>query len=92
MIFAEVAKDPNRQFQVFISYLEIYNNAGYDLLDPLRMRQRVLRDLQRVTLREDEDGNVHLRGLTLHAASSEEDALNLLFPREIRIGPLLKPP
>lgn len=77
-IFAEIAKDTEKQYQVHISYLEIYNNAGYDLLDPSH-ETKSLEDLQRVTLREDEDGNVHLRGLTLHAANSEEDALNLLF-------------
>ena len=28
---------------------------------------------------EDEEGGVHLRGLSQHVASSEEDALNMLF-------------
>jgi kinesin family protein 6/9 len=28
---------------------------------------------------EDEDGNCHLRNLSMHRANSEEDALNLLF-------------
>ena len=28
---------------------------------------------------EDEDGNVHLRNLSMHVAASEEEALNLLF-------------
>lgn len=28
---------------------------------------------------EDEDGNIHLRGLSMHPASDEEEALNLLF-------------
>ena len=30
-------------------------------------------------MREDGDGNVHLRGLSTHLASTEEEALNLLF-------------
>ena len=32
-----------------------------------------------MTLLEDEEGAVHLRGLSQHVAASEEDALNLLF-------------
>ena len=28
---------------------------------------------------EDEDNNIHLKNLTLHQATNEEEALNLLF-------------
>jgi kinesin family protein 6/9 len=28
---------------------------------------------------EDEDNNIHLRNLSVHPASNEEEALNLLF-------------
>lgn len=34
---------------------------------------------RRVTMREDADGNVHLRNLSMHQVNSEEDALNYLF-------------
>ncbi|RYE83752.1 MAG: hypothetical protein EOO65_03445 [Methanosarcinales archaeon] len=34
---------------------------------------------RRVALMEDEEGNVHLKNLSMHPASSEEEALNLLF-------------
>merc|ERR1719367_2200541 len=30
-------------------------------------------------LREDDDGNIHLRNLSVNTAATEEDALNLLF-------------
>lgn len=33
-IFASFKARPSCQFQVYISYLELYNEAGYDLLDP----------------------------------------------------------
>lgn len=78
MMFDQVKDRSDAQFQIHISYLEIYNNQGYDLLDPSHETKR-LEDLPRVTMREDEDGNVHLRGLSTHLASTEEDALNLLF-------------
>ncbi len=34
---------------------------------------------RRVTLLEDEEGSIQLRGLSQHPANSEEDALNMLF-------------
>ncbi|DAZ95027.1 TPA: hypothetical protein N0F65_003744 [Lagenidium giganteum] len=78
MIF-EQAKNPQRQVQVHISYLEIYNNQGYDLLDPNHESTKSLEDLPRVSMLEDEDGNCHLRNLSMHLVHTEEDALNLLF-------------
>ena len=38
-----------------ISYLEIYLEAGYDLLDPSH-ETKGLEDLPKVTMHEDEDG------------------------------------
>ncbi len=66
------------QFKCFISYLEIYNEQGYDLLDPSH-ETKSLEDLPKVTMLEDEHGNFHLKNLSMHAADNEEDALNLLF-------------
>nr|CCA23637.1 kinesinlike protein KIF6 putative [Albugo laibachii Nc14] len=79
MIFETMKKQPERQFQTYISYLEIYNNQGYDLLDPGHETTKSLEDLPRVSMMEDEDGNCHLRNLSMHLVSAEEDALNLLF-------------
>ena len=33
LVFDEFAKRSDTQYKVYISYLEIYNNQGYDLLD-----------------------------------------------------------
>ena len=60
-----------------VSYLEIYNEVGYDLLDPDR-DVRSLEDLPRVHVMEDDDGAAHMRNLSSHRAASEEDALNLV--------------
>ena len=46
-IFGEVSKRSDYQFQVHISYLEIYNETGYDLLDPDR-EVKALEDLPKV--------------------------------------------
>lgn len=66
------------QYRMYISYLEIYNNDGYDLLSRDDCTQR-LEDLPKVQLREDEDGNTKLRNLSINVAEKVEDALNLLF-------------
>ncbi|KAL5269965.1 hypothetical protein ACHWQZ_G003441 [Mnemiopsis leidyi] len=77
-IFQSFEQNPNCHYTMHISYLEIYNESGYDLLDPAKEVTR-LEDLPRVHLQEDAEGNFHTRNLTVHQANSEEDALNLLF-------------
>ena len=63
--------------QVHVTYMEIYNEVGYDLLAPAG-EVRELEDLPRVAVREDEVGSVHLGHLSVHRAISEEEALNLV--------------
>uniref|UniRef100_A0A0B6YSE6 Kinesin-like protein n=1 Tax=Arion vulgaris TaxID=1028688 RepID=A0A0B6YSE6_9EUPU len=77
-IFDTIQKHTEKVYTVLISYLEIYNENGYDLLDPKHEAAK-LEDLPKVSLMEDADQNIHLKNLTVHQASSEEDALNLLF-------------
>lgn len=76
--FDMFAKKPEFMFSMHISYLELYNEQGYDLLDPQHQATK-LEDLPKVTLMEDDDNNIHLKNLSLHQANSEEEALNLLF-------------
>lgn len=63
--------------QVRISYLEIYNDTVYDLLDPDREVSDV-DDLPRVMVRETEDGQIDLCNLRICCVSSEEEALGLV--------------
>jgi len=77
-IFAKLSADTNRTFEVRVSYLEIYNEAGYDLLDPSH-ETKGLEDLPKVSLLEDSDGKMHLKNLSAQLARNEEEALNLLF-------------
>ncbi|XP_077869176.1 LOW QUALITY PROTEIN: kinesin-like protein KIF6 [Saccoglossus kowalevskii] len=65
-------------FTTHVSYLEIYNENGYDLLDP-RHEATKLEDLPKVALMEDSEQNIHLKNLSIHPANNEEEALNLLF-------------
>ncbi|NWR70976.1 KIF6 protein, partial [Centropus unirufus] len=77
-IFDHLQKDSSKVYTAHVSYLEIYNECGYDLLDPRHEASR-LEDLPKVTIMEDPDQNIHLKNLSLHQATSEEEALNLLF-------------
>ena len=60
-----------------ISYMEIYNENGYDLLQDNRGNVS-LEQLPKVQLQED-DERIILRNLSQHDARDEEEALNLLF-------------
>uniref|UniRef100_A0A8C0ICU5 Kinesin-like protein n=1 Tax=Bubo bubo TaxID=30461 RepID=A0A8C0ICU5_BUBBB len=77
-IFDQLQKDSSKVYTTHVSYLEIYNECGYDLLDSRHEASR-LEDLPKVTIMEDPDQNIHLKNLSLQQATNEEEALNLLF-------------
>ena len=78
MLFNEVRSRTDIQLKIYISYLELYNETGYDLLDPSH-ETKALEDLPKVSMLEDMDGNFVLKNLSVHPAETEEDALELLF-------------
>eukprot|EP00898_Chlorokybus_atmophyticus_P000863 jgi/Chlat1/1778/Chrsp134S02115 len=65
-------------YALHVSYLEIYNETGYDLLVDER-GAKGLEDMPKVTLMEDEEHRIHLKNLSAHRCMTEEEALNLLF-------------
>lgn len=77
-LFNELRSNSHIQAKIYISYLELYNEQGYDLLEQT-LNSSKLEDLPKVTILEDRVGNFHLKNLSMHPADSEEDALNLLF-------------
>eukprot|EP00058_Branchiostoma_floridae_P019075 XP_002604564.1 hypothetical protein BRAFLDRAFT_79440 [Branchiostoma floridae] len=94
-LFEYYEKHPEFTYTTHVSYLEIYNENGYDLLDPKHEAAK-LEDLPKVSLMEDMDQNIHLKNLkvslmedteqnihlknlSVHQAMNEEEALNLLF-------------
>eukprot|EP00520_Triparma_pacifica_P006766 CAMPEP_0118637634 /NCGR_PEP_ID=MMETSP0785-20121206/3254_1 /TAXON_ID=91992 /ORGANISM="Bolidomonas pacifica, Strain CCMP 1866" /LENGTH=447 /DNA_ID=CAMNT_0006528827 /DNA_START=3 /DNA_END=1343 /DNA_ORIENTATION=+ len=79
MLFSEFKSRTDVQYNAFISYLEIYNNTGYDLLSSDHDSGVNLADMKKVSMMEDEDGRYHLKNLSMHPVASEEDALNCLF-------------
>ncbi|XP_018564789.1 kinesin-like protein KIF6 [Anoplophora glabripennis] len=65
---------------VYISYMEIYNEIGYDLLNSRHDNTaRSLEELPRIVLLEDSNGEVHMRNLSVLPVSTEQEAMRLLF-------------
>uniref|UniRef100_A0A8U7MF23 Kinesin-like protein n=1 Tax=Corvus moneduloides TaxID=1196302 RepID=A0A8U7MF23_CORMO len=77
-IFKAAAEFLNVMVTVRISYLEIYNEALFDLLAPELARG--CRDTQLVV--RDGPQGVYVKGLSIHPVSHEEEALHLLFEGE----------
>jgi kinesin family protein 6/9 len=68
-------------YSCYVSYLEIYNSSGYDLLVKEGSINNAAGDerIPKVTMLEDEYGAFHFKGLSMHLVSTEEEALDLLF-------------
>ncbi|XP_016353805.1 kinesin-like protein KIF6 [Sinocyclocheilus anshuiensis] len=77
-LYQHFSKDSSMIYTTHISYLEIYNETGYDLLNPQHEASH-LEDLPKVTIMEDPDQNIHLKNLSLQQSANEEEALDLLF-------------
>ena len=77
-IFSHIKNTTTHTFKINVSYLEIYNGNGYDLLDENHASKSIF-DLPKVQMQEDKFGKFMLKNLSVHRADNEEDALNLLF-------------
>lgn len=74
-VFRHVHANPQVAITVQISYLEIYNEQFFDLLEDSTR-------LQDLAVMNDANGTVIVKGLSKKVATSEEEALNLLFEGE----------
>ncbi|XP_029444113.1 kinesin-like protein KIF9 isoform X3 [Rhinatrema bivittatum] len=77
-VFREIETRPNYAITVRVSYLEIYNETLFDLLSTL---PDVMSSDTQIVIKDDSRG-VHVKGLSVHLTTNEEDALNLLFEGE----------
>lgn len=79
------------EYSVYASYLEIYNESGFDLLDRAHA-ETAFEKWNKISLFEDQNGNLHLKNLSIHACNSEEEALDLLmtgnFIRQVSATPM----
>ncbi|KAJ8019432.1 Kinesin-like protein KIF9 [Holothuria leucospilota] len=77
-VYQQIEKRVEQAITIRISYLEIYNEAMFDLLSTL---PEAYMGAQQMTITEDEYG-VSVKGLTVHISNNEEEALNVLFEGE----------
>jgi kinesin family member 6/9 len=75
-VFQDIASHPETAFEVHVSYMEIYNERIFDLLDPENTSTEFV-------LMEDRVHGVMVKGLTLTRVEGEEDALSALFSGEL---------
>jgi len=78
-IFKEIKQRTSHKWKVYISYLEIYNNDGYDLLHESSGRANNLKDLPSVKIRENANKQFLLYNLSVHHVENEEEAMLLLL-------------
>ena len=78
-LFSEISTKPEYDFNIQISYLEIYNEIMFDLLPE---DGKFLGERANIEFQEDNKGNVIVKGLTKHKVTNEEECFNLLFEGE----------
>jgi kinesin family protein 6/9 len=77
-IFQQVKQSKNYSYDIYISYLEIYNENAYDLLD--RHHSEIeLENWTKIVLYEDNYGNIILKNLSMIKVENEQQALDLLM-------------
>ncbi|KAL3841622.1 hypothetical protein ACJMK2_019736 [Sinanodonta woodiana] len=82
MIYQALEKRQDEEIQVHISYMEIYQEVGYDLLNPGARTQSCVTHFPKVTVYEGLSGSWVIRNLSMHLAASEEVAQSLLLQGE----------
>jgi len=80
-VFQEIGSHYDHEFVVNASYLEIYNEQLYDLLSD---EPRDPSGGSAISIQDDAKGEVHVKGLSLHQVTNEEEALNHLFEGETK--------
>lgn len=75
---------PDMNFSVFVSYVEIYNNYIYDLLDDTPIDPKRTKSLNSKMLREDAGHNMYVFGVIETEVKTVEDALELFYKGQLR--------
>ena len=78
-LFNEISNKPEFDFNIQISYLEIYNEIMFDLLPE---SGNFVGERANIEFQEDNKGNVIVKGLSKHKVTNEEECFNLLFEGE----------
>ena len=74
-IYQDLASKYDQSVTIRVSYVEIYNDLMFDLLSPVPTHEQS----GNITIQEDPNGQIRLKGLSLNICTNEEEALNYLF-------------
>jgi kinesin family protein 6/9 len=77
-LFKKIKTAKDYSYEIFISYLEIYNENAYDLLD----RNHAEMDIdnwRKIIVYEDNNGNIIMKNLSMIKVENEQQALDLLM-------------
>lgn len=77
-IFDEIEERPGFDFNVYVTFMEIYNENGYDILDA-KHSEAPMEKWTKIQLYEDIYGNLHLKNLSIHQIFSEQEGIDLLM-------------
>nr|CCA27991.1 kinesinlike protein putative [Albugo laibachii Nc14] len=77
-VFQEIEHQPRVKYACYISYMEIYNENVYDLLDSSHANLPI-EEWNKVLLMDDDERELHFRNLSVYETKSEEQALKLMF-------------
>lgn len=78
-LFDETKKRTLFQWKIYVSYLEIYNNDGYDLLHDSTEKKYELESLPKVKIRENRSGQLILSNLSIHQIDNFQEGMALLM-------------
>ena len=77
-LFKTIREIKNYTFDIFISYLEIYNENAYDLLDK-NHSEVDLENWKKIIIYEDNYNNIMMKNLSMIKVENEQQALDLLI-------------
>ncbi|KRX08676.1 P-loop containing nucleoside triphosphate hydrolase [Pseudocohnilembus persalinus] len=90
-IFDEVDKVEGIEYTLYVSFMEIYNENAYDLLERKHLEQP-LETWNKINLFEDDYGNIHLKNISVHSCANEQEGIDLLmmgnFVRQVSATPV----
>ena len=77
-LFDEIEERSDFDFNVYVTFMEIYNENGYDILDT-KHSEDPMEKWTKIQLYEDIYGNLHLKNLSIHQIYSEQEGIDLMM-------------
>ena len=90
-LFDEILKRTDYLINIYISFMEIYNEQAYDLLDKSHIDSPI-ENWEKINFYEDDYGNISFKNLTIQKCGSEKEGIEYLmmgnFVRQVSSTPM----